>query len=408
MKAKIKILWILLCGILLFSMTGCGSKDDEASGGNGASQAEDNQQKQSVQISAVDQYYDDGIALVRVVEEEDGENVTNYYIADENGNLSEYDRPDSMNNLFTMNGYLLYNSYTGTPDTSSSSDGEIYNNKGEIVYSSSLDCRYGNISKKGNIIAMKTIDSLAGESYKTMLLDKDGNEIFSVDGNTYAGWLTDEIFYISDEEGYNLIDADTKKVVHVDKSYAIGEDIKSSYGYIIVASKIYDTNLNLVYDAEPNGGVSEVLNDDYYFVSNTSGGKICSLKDGREVYNFEEGGITKIYYYDGTYYVRSKTDYLYTLDKDFKIVAEPREEIASDLLLTSEGVISNLQGYCILDENLECKTEIGYGSEIGTINWDTSDINSEYIYLTKEDDNGKKSVNVYNLKTKQYVEFKKI
>ena len=59
MKAKIKILWILLCGILLFSMTGCGSKDDEASGGNGASQAEDNQQKQSVQISAVEQYYDD-------------------------------------------------------------------------------------------------------------------------------------------------------------------------------------------------------------------------------------------------------------------------------------------------------------------------------------------------------------
>ena len=248
MKAKIKILWILLCGILLFSMTGCGSKDDEATGGNGASQAEDNQQKQSVQISAVEQYYDDGIALVRVVEEEDGENVTNYYIADESGNLSEYDRPDSMNNLFTMNGYLLYNNYIGTPDTSSSSDGEIYNNKGEIVYSSSLDCRYGNISKKGNIIAMKTIDSLAGESYKTMLLDKDGNEIFSVDGNTYAGWLTGEIFYISDEEGYNLIDADTKKVVHVDKSYAVGEDIKYSYGYIIVASKIYDTNLNLVYE----------------------------------------------------------------------------------------------------------------------------------------------------------------
>jgi len=400
-----KLLNILLCGVLVIGLTGCNTKQEEVKNSNNPYSKEE--KKTITEISSIRNYYHGEIALVSVNEEEDGKEVTNLYIADEEGNLSFYGRSNTGEQT-TLNGYLLYNPYTNVSSSLNANNGLIYDKNGRIIYQSSANRMYGSISKEGNYIVLVKTDSLSGETYKTELLDQKGNVIFSVEGKQYAGWLVDEVFYITDEEGCNLIDAKTKKTIHVDNKYLLEDRIKASNNYIVVGNEIYDRELNLMNKVK-DSAISQVLNDEYY-LSDEYIPAIYSIKDKSLVYSFDEGGLTRLFYYDGIYYVRSKTDYIYTLDENFNIVAEPEKSLSNDLLLTSEGVISNVKGYCIIDKNLECKTEIGYGSTIGTINWDNSDTNNEYVYFSKDSSLpiGMKFYNrVYNLKTKEWIEFKK-
>jgi len=388
-----KFFTILICGVMVLGLaTGCKNDNKENNVSN-----KDNIEDKKVTISDVYNPYhgeDGGVALIRITETIDGEEKLNYYIADENGKLSSYNRKNTGDTI-SLNGYIIYNGYKNASH-SSNYDGEIYDSKGKLVHTSSYNKQvFGDISENGNVIVLTTVDSLKGTSTKTELQDKDGNVIFSVNGTEDAEWLIDEIFFIKDDKGVNLIDASNKKNVHINIGYT--NNLKASNGYIIVGQNIYDQNLNLI---SSTASASDVLNENYY-LANDYDGAINKMADNTTIYSFKEGGVSQIFYYNDVYYVRSKTDFNYTLDKNFKYIAEPKKNLSGDLFLTSKGVVSNVEGYCILDEKLNCKTKIGYGSDTGRL----TSSNGDYLYFTYK--NNSYPNRIYNVKTESFMEFKK-
>ena len=146
------------------------------------------------------------------------------------------------------------------------------------------------------------------------------------------------------------------------------------------------------------------LNDKYYLGEQG----IVDLT-GKVVYDFSEGGYSQVCYYDGSYYVVSKTGFLYTMDDNFKRIAEPIKHSTSDLVLTTNGIVTVEGGCGIIDKNLNKVQSIKL-DEGERLNAEMSNEHlDQYIYINKKNSSGSLSfpIKVYDVQNQKYINFYK-
>ena len=376
-------------------------------GENNQNESKDNSELTELEFEEIDQPYKDGYAILRSDEKNSSGN-TIYYFVDSNGKLVYQEGIYNMSHHKFMNGYFIRNYYNNNNNASiiDLSTGETVL-QGTTSVSATESVSYGDISKNGYVVAVRKTESLSGETYKTNIEDLNGNVIYSVDKKVrYICPTADTFVFIDDDTGsVTLINAQTKKNVEVNYRYEYleNDEVYGFENYIAFNDFIVSVDLEKVYEKMPR--MKNELNDQYYL--STEG---ITDFTGKVVYDFTDGGFTKVFYYDGIYYVLSKNDFRYTLDENFNFVAQPDKFYSSFLFtLKSNGVLSTGSGIGIRDKDLN-KVQ---GIDLDT---DTEDVDDEmtgkyidgFVYI-RGVYNGRSGATdkVYNLETNEFITFHK-
>ena len=410
MKKKILSLGVIaILIIMLFALTGCGNnnQDNEKLQNDNMSDNQGDNIVSELEFKDIEQPYKDGYAILWSNEKNSSGNPI-YYFVDSNGKVVYKEGIYNLSHHKFMNGYYIRNYYNSNIDASII---DLRTGKtvlsGTNSVSDTESVSYGDISENGYVVAVRKTNTLAGESYKTNIEDLDGNVIYSVDKKVRFVSPTADIFVLMDaiKDGVVLVNAKTKKSIEVNNvfTYLESDEILSFESYIAFDDVIVSVDLEKVYEKVPR--MVNELNDQYYLSD-----KGITDFSGNVVHEFKDGGFSKVFYYDGTYYVLSNNDFRYTLDESFNFVAQPDHFYKNSLFtLKSNGVLSTGNGIGIRDRELN-KIQ-GVDLDI-----DTEDINDEmtckyideFVYISEVSNNRAGATKkVYNLKTDEFITFHK-
>lgn len=410
MKKKFLILGIIVTFmVMLVALTGCGN-EKETSNSNKTVENEGSKQSEKIEFLHIKNSYSGEYAILDSGKKDERTQEEIYYYVDSAGKVV-YERSiyNSEEEIFS-NGYITVDPYRrdGTYNDNIGKS-HIIDPEGKSIKSGKSNVAYSEVSKDGYILAVYEEDGLSGKTYNTKIESLQGKEIFSVEGKAEYKLITGNVFAIilKDESKVSnkviLIDAKSKEKYEYDYNlFTILDNVVSGENYIYIDNKIIRTDLKKAYDNMPV--MKQDLNDKYYLGEQG----IVNL-EGKVVYDFSEGGYSQVYYYDGTYYVVSKTGFLYTMDDNFKRIAEPIKHSSLDLVLTTNG-IATVEGGCgIIDKNLNKVQSIKL-DEGESLNVEMSNEHlDQYIYIDKKNSSGSLSfpIKVYDVKNQKYINFYK-
>ena len=395
MKKKILKLFILLAvvALLLVCLTGCENDKEDDDNDRKNDDAEevvdedyelyDNQNQGTVEISEIVYRFDGGIAIVK------DEN-NNWFAINEKGEIvlelpiaEGREAIDLVKEDVTCkNGYIKV-------DTHSTGNSIKYYDKNgkEILNDLDEDTKIiSDISKSGYYWVTKESKTLAGNEYTYSIQDLDGNIIKDFgkkDSNSYAKLVGGDIFYgylkeneeETDEETYIEVDngkhflLDAKSGKEIEAEGQVENFRYVGYGWYLgwgVGSDdiIFKDNLEEYHELSSWRKDMQIINEKYYIERGSDTAIIRSM-DGEEVKDLSEGEAKNIAYFDGVYYVISKTDFCYTLDENFDYILEPKEFNSGHIVgVTSDGVVvcqSDEDGnikYYITNKNFEVEKEL--------------------------------------------------
>ena len=334
-----KIFLCLICGVLLFSITGCGNEKENKNS--------DNAPKENTEGIAVTDVY--ATSNNYLVVKADGK----VYIIDNEGKKQgTLDITVDDKTIITINddGYVYYGVSNG--------EHNIYDKTGKTVLESNDDETYQYVSAEHYTIkSSKVSDFENGTSSKREIVDFNGKVIKELNPEFSQYYLGGNIWHIYDEEDHWLYNEVTKEQNndedYFDRYYISGPDsnmaIPITDGGVffnehsfITADLKYTYDENIIY-----------VSSDYYY--NNEDYSIYSY-DGTKVKEFTSGdGFSHIFSIDNTYYVESGTGYFYTLDKDLNQNEEPYEledsitgrtvAVGNNCILSDDKVNFNEDGY---------------------------------------------------------------
>jgi len=370
MKRKtLIVLLVVMLGVMLFTLTGCGNSDSEKTKTNEKEVEKSSvtiNKENTVEIEKIVSEYNSGIA---VVEGKDG----NIYMINENGEVkADLTKQLKSNIKGKYLGILNYNGYLTIEPFKY--DSYIIDKEGKVVFEINENIKYGAVSKDGYVAIQKTINNLSGNTTIMQIIDLQENVVYEDENITSTfEYVVDDIFvvdgidrYGTPNKGYfiDLKDKNNKKkielggILHKPSTYPDYDGIAVKDGIIVVDESsatdyFIDAKTFVKYEiAELNFSNSsrKIINSNYYLIIDNDGeekyyinkidqaSKTDSLGE-TAVKDLSEGGVAYIEYYNGVYYVISKTGYFYTLDDDFNYILEPVKDTKSKMFLTSEGVV---------------------------------------------------------------------
>ncbi len=410
MKKRILVVGLITIFILiLVTLTGCGNKK-ETSSSDKINENEGSKQSKEIEFSHIESSYSGGYAILDSGKKDEKTQEEIFYYVDSAGKVvDERSIYNNTEEIFS-NGYTTVNPYR-RDGTYNDNIGKSYiiDAEGNSIKSEKSSVAYSEVSKDGYVLAVYEEDGLSGKTYHTKIESLKGEEIFTVEGKAEYKLIIENIFAVilKDERKVSnkviLIDAKSKEKYEYDYNlYTILDNVIGGKNYIYIDNKIISTDLKKVYDNMPV--MKQDLNDKYYLGEQG----IVNL-EGKVVYDFSEGGYSQVCYYDGAYYVVSKTGFLYTMDDNFKTIAEPIKHSTSDLVLTTNGVVTVEGGCGIIDKNLNKVQSIKL-DEGERLNAEMSNEHlDQYIYINKKNSSGSLSfpIKVYDVQNQKYINFYK-
>ena len=334
-----KIFLCLLCGVLLFGITGCGNEKEN--------KEVNNTQKENTEgIAVTDVYATSNNYLVVKADDK-------VYIIDNEGKKQgTLDISIDDENTITINddGYVYYGISNG--------ERNIYDKTGKTVLESNDDETYQYVSAEHYTIKnSKVSDFENGTSSKREIVDFDGNVIKELNPEFSQYYIGGNIWHIYDEEDHWLYNEVTKEQNndedYFSSYYISGPDgsmaIPITDGGVFFNEHSFITS-DLKYVSDNN---IMYASSDYYY--NKEDYSIYSY-DGTKVKEFTSGdGFSHIFSVDNTYYVESGTGYFYTLDKDLNQNEEPYQ--LEDSITGRTVAVGN---NCILSDDKVNFAEDGY------------------------------------------------
>lgn len=359
MLRKVKNITILLavavlCAMLI-SLTGCVNNpvqtmQEGVESQNGTTPAQEqgdattgetqqsNPEQSGLQVSSIIQGFDENCseALVKLSNDSNF-NVINtegkvvYSFSDEN--LPSY---ASSSDMKYYNGYLLVNRESSTDDDKVISYvKDLRDGTTKIEGTDLIECV--DITESGYVLQRVKVESLAGETYESRIVDINGNVIWKNEDHwsvTYFATIVgDFVAYLPDtysNQNYIIINAKTGKTIdlgfHCVSNYF---DCQVFGDYLLVGVSANNNNYSVIdlnNFKKINTGLSHVhkiLNDKYVYATPLYGTIGIYTMEGKLSKDLTEGKVEDIFYYDNTYHVLSQTGYYYTLNDSFKYVKQP-------------------------------------------------------------------------------------
>lgn len=250
----------------------------------------------------------------------------------------------------------------------------IYDFDGNLWYKDEVGTKFLDISEGGFVLRTSETDSMATGKVTTYEIYDPTNDkvIKNFEHEIQYSGLKDYFllaekaafsndFYLS-EYSYAVYDAKTQKDIKSDEVYKdFGEALK---------------NISFPYVDGKDGILS--LKDGYIFKDN----KIVDLS-GKELKDISEGEPTIVKYIDGYFYIITKTDYWYVLDKNFNYVLEPEK---THNFFTSDGSVSYFTKngiFSLLHSTLFSAENNGYTNyyEVNTLKNGTLELFEDYKVL---------------------------
>lgn len=407
MKKKILSLGIVaVLIVMLVTLTGCGEKEttneNQKNPIENSETATTQQNNEGVNISKVISAFSNGYAFVQG---EDGI----YYIIDEKGNSTyEINNYNEETTTFS-NGYLSINE---------SKKNYVLDNTGKEILSSE-NKTYGAVSKSGYISVVTKEESIAGIKMILTIEDLKGNIIYTGKAqNRYDSKYIGEDVYCIDGDGI-LINAKTGTTYSYDKginnTFSQVNDTwihqESYYGKYIT----YDLKTEVSDEANYEETTAKLNiisgSNKYLFGTTTAYSNKAGVFDynGKLIKNFEDlGGIHAMFEYNDVLYVVSETRYVYTMDTDLNIIAEPQTDRYSSIVgSTSKGIIAFNKisnEYVAIDKDLNEISKFENLNKLSQYTLET-DIDNKFIYGVSREDFNRKAI--YSVETQDILKIYK-
>ncbi len=342
---KRKVLSIILIGLIIIGLTGCGEKNNMSGiDNNHNKQEEKNEQKEKIEVNSVLATSEN----YAVVTGKDG--IT--YVIDKNG-IAQGNIANTAAQAYQINdqGYVFQigDSYK-----------KIYNKTGkELINSKSSESYYYGISPDNYLIrSIKQDDFENGSSYVFQVVDVNGKVIrenikkdLGTDANSSFSvtYLGENIYFIKDKDIpylYNIKSGKFNKIEYGDIEYSSCIPKKTDKNWIKCYSKITSNSIRI-----DNAIIKEdlsvlkvdtydiAIDNNYYYkdedksVYSYNGDKVKELTSG--------DGLKSSIFKDNKYYVSSGTYYYYVMNKSFEQEKEPIKLGKSVKEVTKYGIIVN-------------------------------------------------------------------
>ncbi len=340
---KKKILSILLIGILIIGLTGCGNSKNKTTNDNVLENSTNENTNKGREISKI---YDFDLNGQSAVEFSD----YSYTVIDTNGK-EIYTGSKIEHIALLSNGYLTYNSYIDGYKLHSVNESYVMDLTGKKVLESTDTNekikRYGAVSVSGYVVVYEEADGLNGKTYNYKIIDLKGNTIYD-GGEDKIFYLGGDYFCLNLNDGIygTLVNAKTKKTTELDLS---AENVymyysnKDNFGILRAEEiKTIDNNMNFGIEVSPI-----VLSyEDGYLIS--SDGNNIIDKNGKVIRDLSEGGYKDITYNNKEFAVISETGYYYKVDTNNNYVVEPVKIETND-----SSVLINNDLYIIKGQELK-------------------------------------------------------
>lgn len=415
-KRFLVICLITILVSMLIVLTGCGNQSNEQNTEDSDKNVQSDIKTQnennagvSITISKVISPFNDKIAVVK--------SDSNYYVIDNNGkvlsDISQYVTSDTK--IQTSGDYIVINPYDYDLSSINISNGTslVLDKNGKVILDKDKNAAYGKISNSGFLSVRRVENGISGNTYKKNIEDVNGNIIKSSDIN-YGEfkYIGGDIFFFNGDEGL-LFNAKTKAELKIPEIYNhYRYDFNPKY---IIGKIIYDAELIIDEDLQKSYNVSDkdikiegiidekytiCQKDDVYGIYDYNGNFVKEIQGNKS----QTGYVINVAEYNNNYYIKTNTNYFYSLDKDLNEIASPFE-ISGVLISTNIGIVShNSNNWVVLDEKgQESKTLFTF-TKFQDLDFDCMEENFEtymvgdYMYL---------KTGIYDLKNQSMLDITK-